>query len=374
MNETAVTHGPDAARDSAAPGAVAGAAVPPARSLASTPSALAQPRATLADVGRLAGVSPKTVSRVVLGSSNVSDETREKVLSAARSLRFRPNHLARNLRHGSVTNTVAFVIGDLTNHFYSLVASGIERELSLHGLIMILAATGDDPASEERVVETLLKQRVRALLMVPIASDQSYLEGERQLGTPVVCIDRPARNLIADSVVLENFEGTAEAVRGLIAAGHRRIGFVCSPARLFTHRERLRGYRHALREAGITDSSRWERLEEADGKSADESVRDLLALPDPPTAIIAGNNHASAGVVRALGNRFDRVAFIGFDDFEFADAVGISVIAYDPAELGRQAARLVIARLDDPIGPPRQIEIPTRLIHRGSGELALTVD
>ena len=199
-----------------------------------------QSRATLADVGRLAGVSPKTVSRVILGSTNVADDTRDRVLTAARSLRFRPNHLARNLRHGSVTNIVAFVIGDLKNPFYFLVAAGIERELARHGLMMILASTDDDPATEERVVETLLKQRVRALLMTPIASDQGYLEGERQLGTPVVCIDRPAKNLIADAVVLANFEGTANAVRQLISAGHRRIAFVCSPASLYTHQERLR--------------------------------------------------------------------------------------------------------------------------------------
>ncbi|MET3769805.1 LacI family transcriptional regulator [Marisediminicola sp. UYEF4] len=341
-------------------------------------SALAAPgtpqaRATLADVGRLAGVSPKTVSRVILGSGNVAEGTRERVLSAARTLRFRPNHLARNLRHGSVTNTVAFVIGDLTNPFYFLVAAGIERELAKHGLMMILASTDDDPASEERVVETLLKQRVRALLMVPIAADQSYLEGERQLGTPVVCIDRPARNLIADSVVLENFTGMQKAVRSLTRAGHRKIGFVCSPAELYTHQQRLLGYRQALLEVGVTDTSRWERLEDADGPSAEESVRDLLALEDPPTAIIAGNNRASSGVIHALGNRFDKVAFVGFDDFELADSAGISVVAYDPAELGRQAARLVLSRLNDPIGPPRQIEIPTSLISRGSGELTVTL-
>lgn len=327
-----------------------------------------QARATLADVGRLAGVSAKTVSRVVLGSTNVTDETRERVMAAARTLRFRPNHLARSLRHGSVTNTVAFVIGDLTNPFYFLVAAGIERELALHGMMMILAATDDDPMSEATVVETLLKQRVRALLMVPIANDQSYLEGERQLGTPVVCIDRPAHNLVADAVVLANSTGTADAVRSLVLAGHRRIGFVCSPGRLWTHQERLKGYRQALREVGVTDTSRWERIEEADGPTAEESVRDLMALPDPPTAIVAGNNRASSGVIRALHNNFDDVAFIGFDDFELADAAGISVIAYDPAELGREAARLVIARLDDPIGPPHHLEIPTRLIRRGSGE------
>ena len=328
-----------------------------------------QSRATLADVGRLAGVSAKTVSRVVLGSSNVTAETRDRVMAAARTLRFRPNHLARNLRHGSVTNTVAFIIGDLTNPFYFLVAAGIERELALHGMMMILAATDDDPLSEERVVETLLQQRVRALLMVPIASDQSYLEGERQLGTPVVCIDRPAHNLVADAVVLANFSGTAEAVRSLISAGHRRIGFVCSPGGLYTHQERLRGYRQALLEAGVTDTARWERMEDADGPTAEQSVRELLALPDPPTAIVAGNNRASSGVVRALRNDFSTVAFVGFDDFELADSSGISVVAYDPAELGRQAARLVIARLDDPVGLPHHVEIPTRLIRRGSGEL-----
>ena len=329
-----------------------------------------QSRATLADVGRLAGVSPKTVSRVVLGSTNVAPETRDRVLSAARSLRFRPNHLARSLRHGSVTNTVAFVIGDLTNPFYFLVAAGIERELSRHGLMMILAATDDEPSSEARVVEALLKQRVRALLMVPIAGDQSYLEGERQLGTPVVAIDRPAHNLIADSVVLQNFEGMASAVRELIRLGHRRIAFVCSPPALYTHQERLRGYRQALREAGITNGEQWERLEEADGPTAEESVRDLLSLAVPPTAIIAGNNRASSGVIHALRNRFDEVAFIGFDDFELADASGISVVAYDPAELGRRAAQLVVARLDDPLSPPQQIEIQTQLIKRGSGENA----
>lgn len=335
-----------------------------------SPVPQAQSRATLADVGRLAGVSPKTVSRVILGSTNVADDTRERVLAAARSLRFQPNHLARNLRYGSVTNTVAFIIGDLKNPFYFLVAAGIERELASHGLMMILASTDDDPATEQRVVETLLKQRVRALLMTPIAQDQGYLEGERQLGTPVVCIDRPANNLIADSVVLANFDGTANAVRQLIRAGHRRIAFVCSPASLYTHQERLRGFRHALREAGITDSAQWERLEEVGGPSAEESVRDLLSLAQPPTAIVAGNNRASSGVVRALGNRFDTVAFIGFDDFELADAAGITVVAYDPAELGRQAARLVLQRLDNPIAPPQQIEIPTQLIQRGSGELA----
>jgi len=118
----------------------------------------------------------------------------------------------------------------------------------------------------------------------------------------------------------------------------------------------------------VTDTPEYERLEGADCAGAEESVRDLLALPDPPSEIIAGNNRASSGVTRALGYPFDHLAFIGFDDFELADGAGISVIAYDPAELGRRAARLAIARLDDPVCPSHRLEIPTTLNERGSGE------
>ncbi|MEP6478345.1 MAG: LacI family DNA-binding transcriptional regulator [Rhodoglobus sp.] len=328
------------------------------------------PRATLADVARLADVSAKTVSRVMSGDGSVSAQTRERVMLASKRLRFRPNSLARNLRHGGVTSTVAFVIGDIQNPFYFHVAAGVEKELASQGLTMLLATTDDSPGSEAVVVDTLLAQRVRALLIVPIADDQSYLEGERQLGTPVVCVDRPGHNLVADSVVLQNRAGAAAAVRSLVEAGHRKIGFICSPAELYTHQERLAGVRGALLEVGITDSARWERLGPVDGPSAEESVRDLMSMDDPPTAIIGGNNRASAGVIREIINRERRVAFIGFDDFELADSLGISVIGYDTMEMGRQAARLALARLADPSGPPRQVEIPTMLIKRGSGEFA----
>lgn len=327
-----------------------------------------QPRATLADVARLAGVSAKTVSRVMAGSANVSAATRQEVLTAARRLRFRPNDIASSLRRGSVTTSVGFVIGDLTNPFYFSVAAGIERELAAQGLIMILAATDDDPGTEERVVGTLLKQRVRALIMVPIADDQSYLDGERQLGTPLVFVDRPPSNLAADTVTLDNREGMASAVRSLTAIGHRKIAFVCRPGGLYTHLQRLAGYREALREVGVTDTSAWERTEDLDGPTEEESVRELIALDDPPTAIIAGNNKASAAVLRALGDRRDEFAFIGFDDFDFADTAGLTVVAHDAVELGRQAARLALQRLDEPNGPTRTVLIPTALVQRGSGE------
>ncbi|TFD50238.1 LacI family transcriptional regulator [Cryobacterium frigoriphilum] len=327
------------------------------------------PRATQADVARLAGVSSKTVSRVFAGTGDVSATTQERVLSAAKRLRFRPNGLARNLRRGGVTNTIAFVMGDLKNPFYFQVAAGVERELAASGFTMLLATTDDSPASEEVVVDALLSQRVRALLLIPIADDQSYLDGERQLGTPIISVDRPAGNLVADSVVLRNRQGMAEAVRSLTALGHRKIAFISNPSAMYTQRERLAGYREALREVGVTDSARWERLDDDPAVSAESIVRGLLDGGDPPTAIVAGNNRGSHGAIPVLRDRMPPVAFIGFDDFELADALGISVVGYDAFEFGRTAARLALERLADPVAFSRQVEIATRVIHRGSGEI-----
>jgi LacI family transcriptional regulator len=331
-------------------------------------------RARLADVARLAGVSAKTVSRVISGHRNVSPETRDRVQEAVQRLRFRPNHLARDLRQGGVSRTVGFVMGDLTNPFYSRVAAGIEKVLAEHGLTMVIAATGDDPVQEARVVTAMLQRRVRSLLIVPVAADQSYLEGERQLGTPVVCVDRPAHNLAADSVVFTNHAGAGDAVRSLLAHGHRRIAFVGSSPGLYTQDQRLAGYRDALAEAGIAVPPRWVRGDAADDAAVQRAVADLLADPDPPTAILAGNNRASTGVLRALRAEHSRFAFVGFDDFDLADTLGITVVAHDPERMGREAARMALARHDDLTAPPTQMVLPTRLVRRGSGEIPPPAD
>ena len=325
-------------------------------------------RARLSDVARLAGVSAKTVSRVIAGHHSVSPDTRQRVLEAARRLRFRPNHLARDLRQGGVSTTAAFVMGELRNPFYSQVAAGVERTLAEHGLTMIVAATRDDPAQEERVVAAMLERRVHSLLLIPIAADQSYLDGERQLGTPVVCIDRPAHNLAADSVVFANRTGAADAVRSLLGHGHRRIAFVGST--VHTHQERLAGYRDALAEAGITLTPEWERTDADSPATAERAMTQLLAAADPPTAVLAGNNQVSTSVLRALRACGRPVAFIGFVDFDLAETLGISVVAHDPEDMGRQAVQLALSRHADLGAGATQVVLPTRLIRRGSGETA----
>lgn len=329
-----------------------------------------QPRATLDDVARLAGVSSKTVSRVYANRELVAPETVERVLSAAKRLRFRPNTLARTLRRGGATQTIGFLMGDLSNPFYYKVAAGIEEELGRNGYALLVATTDDTPDGEERVADALLAQRVAALLMIPVGSDQSYLEGERQLGTPVIAIDRPARNLVADSIVLQNHRGAFEATERLLALGHRRIAYACNPADVYTQLERVRGYREAMARHGIADTSALEQLVDDRGVRPEETIGALLDATEPPTAIIAGNNRMTIGALRAFRARPGRTppALIGFDDFDTADVLGVSVVTYDPVELGRRAASLALERIADPTGFTRQVELPTWIVERGTGE------
>jgi LacI family transcriptional regulator len=324
-------------------------------------------RATVLDVARMAGVSGRTVSRVVAGGSKVSPETRARVMEAVTHLRFRPNRLASELRTGGISTTVGFIVGDLTNPFYAQVADGVESVLTELGLTMLLAGTHDDPVLEARTVSAVLEHRVRALLLVPIGEDHAYLEHERTLGTPVVAVDRPAAHAELDSVVFDNRGGARDGVAALIRAGHRRIAFIGSDSRVYTHSERLLGYRQALTEAGIPLDPLLIRRDARAAETAETATRELLET-SAPTAVFAANNIAARGAWQALSQQNESLGFVAFDDFDFASTLGVSVISHDPREMGRVAAQLALSRFADVDQPTTQIVLPTRLVPRGSGE------
>jgi LacI family transcriptional regulator len=330
-------------------------------------------RATVVDVARLARVSGRTVSRVLAGDGNVSDQTRERVQQAAATLRFRPNRLARELRTGGVSTTIGFIVGDLTNEFYAHVAAGVESVLTGRGMTMLLAATRDDPELEPLAVAAMLEHRVQALLFVPVGADHSYLEHEYRMGTPVVAVDRPATNLETDTVVFDNRGGAVEAVRALVTRGHRRIAFIGSDRTIYTHEQRLAGYADALAQAGIDLDPTLIRRDAADRDSAERAARDLFARAEPPTAAFVANNVAAQGVLPVAQKLPEPIAIIVFDDFNYAATLDISVISHDPYAMGREAATLALSRLADPGRAPVLVTLPTRLLRRGSAEFGFAM-
>jgi len=330
-------------------------------------------RPTLKDVAREAGVSIKTVSRALNDEPRISPETRRRVLEIVAALGFRPNVLARHMRAGGRDRAVALVIPDLGNPFFGLVAAGVESVLRHHGLTLLVGSSDEEPERERLLVTTFLDRQVAALLIVPCAAAaHGYLRAERQRGLPVVFVDRPPVRLTADCVVSANFDGTRDAVAQLVAGGHRRIAFVGDkPVTLYTRQERFRGYRAALDEAGIRPDPALVAHAHLDVDSA-AITRELLARPDPPTAIFAANNLVCMGVVTALSRAHRRdVAVIGFDDFILADAFepAITVVAQAAAALGSTAADLAMTRMQGDRTRARTVTLPTTLIRRGSGEL-----
>jgi LacI family transcriptional regulator len=333
----------------------------------------AAPRPTLHDVAREAGVSARTVSRVLNDEPRISEQTRQRVRAAVAQLGFRPNVMARNMRVGARDSAVGLVIPDLANPFFGTVASGVEKLIRTRGLHLVIASSEEDPVREREIVTTLLERQVAALIIVPSAgSDHSYLRGERRHGLPLVFLDRPPSNLAGDTVLSANFDGAVRAVSHLLAHGHTRVGFVGDiPSTLYTRRERLRGYRQALRAAGLPlDRALLEQGHHEDDAAA--AMLRLLRCPQPPTAVFAANNLACMGVTMALSRAHRRdVAVVGFDDFIFADLFepGITVVAQDAGHLGTSAAQLALARLDGDRSGAHTVALDTRMIVRGSGEL-----
>jgi LacI family transcriptional regulator, galactose operon repressor len=323
-------------------------------------------RATLADVARLAEVSTKTVSRALSGGAHVDPETRARVELAAATLRFRPNALARELRTGGMTNTVGFVIGDLTNPFYSLVAAGVERVLAREGLTLVIAASDDESRLEPTVVSAMLERRIRGLLLVPIAEDHSYLDAERHFGTPIVAVDRPLSNATSDSVVLDNRAGARAGVLALLDAGHSRVAFLGSSDSLYTHHERLLGYRDALEARGVAVDPALIRTDGPDTASAAAAMSALLDADGAPTAVFAGNNRATIGALQGIRQRQGHIGLLGFDDFELAGFLGVSVVAHQPERMGEMAAEITLRRMAEPLGLAEQVVLPTRVVLRGS--------
>lgn len=333
----------------------------------------ARSRPTMRDVAERAGVSLKTVSRVINEEPGVAAPTAERVGAAISELGFQRNDLARSLRQGRSSATIGLVIEDMGNPFYSAIAQAIEAAAAARGCMLITSSCEEDPARERALVQALLRRRVDALLLVPASRDHAYVPREAGDDTPVVFLDRPPGGIEADTVLLDNYGGARGAIEHLLAQGHRRIACVADPDRLYTAGERYRGFREAMADAGVAIDRELVRLDAHDAELAESVVRELLALPPDrrPTAIFSGNNRHTVGALRALRGLEHEIALVGFDDFELADllAMPTTVVRHDSQELGRRAAELAFMRLDGRDGPPRRVVVPTELVTRGSGEV-----
>jgi LacI family transcriptional regulator len=326
------------------------------------------------DVASLAGVSLKTVSRVVNQEPGVSPELVRRVVDAVNLLDYRHNLTASSLRRADhKTATIGMLLEDLANPFSSALHRAVEDVARGRGTLVLAGSSDEDPDRQRELLHALVSRRVDGLIVVPVSDDHSGLLHERRLGGPMVFVDRHAAGDV-DSVTVDNRDGARRATRHLAAHGHRRIAFLGDLRSIWTAAERHLGYVEGLAAEGITLHPRLVRQDLRSIDAAEEAATELLTVAEPPTAVFAGQNLITIGTVRALQRlRLQRrVALIGFDDILLADLLNppVSVVAQDPGAIGRTAAELLFARLDGDRTPPRHLVVPTRLIPRGSGEIA----
>ena len=170
-------------------------------------------RPTMIDVARHAGVSLKTVSRVVNGEASVARDLVDRVLASVAELGFRRNDIARTLRSGEVSRTIGLLIEEIANPFYAAIA-GVAADIAAeHRTLLITVSSEEDPEREKALLLNLCQRRVDGLLVVPAGDDHSYLRPEVQMGIPVVFLDRPPRQLLADTVLVDNKGGSQMAVQ-----------------------------------------------------------------------------------------------------------------------------------------------------------------
>jgi len=307
--------------------------------------------ATIQDVASRAGVSITTVSRVLNDTGYpMRPETKRRVLEAIEALDFRPNPLARGLL-GKATRTIGLIIPDISNPYYPLLSRGVEDTASEHGYTVIFCNTDRKLAKLRNYLEVLREKQADGIIFAGGGMDA---EGDplplQEIESPVVLVGR--HRLPFPSVQVDNIGAAHTATTHLIELGHRRIAFVGGPNALSSARDRLKGYRRAMEQAGIRPDESLIREGDFGSESGYRAALSLIQEGSPrPTALFAANDQMALGAMAAafdLGVRVpDELALVGFDDTPAGRYVrpSLTTVSLPTYEMGATAAQLLLKML-----------------------------
>lgn len=346
---------------------------------------------TISDVAKAAGVGRATAARTLGGYGYVSPQMQAKVLEAAEDLGYRTNALARSMSTG-VTHTLGVIVADVGNSFFSGVLRGIADTARMHSIDTLVISTDESREKEISAINALINKRVDGIIISTAArtlAAAEHIAQARDQGIPVILVDRALPGLGLDEVVIDNRAAARDAIRCLIQAGHRRIAFVWGPTtlsrptlrrelvdaasdNLFTESERLEGYLDALDDEGIPFDPSLIMTSEKTSEHAREEMLRMFDSPAAPTAVFCTESDAVIGALRAIRERGLRIpediSLIGFDDNPWAEVMNppLSMIAQPMHELGVQAARRLLTRIENTATAPERITLSTELICRDS--------
>ena len=325
-------------------------------------------RTTLADVAARAGVSPSTASRVLHGGAGVREELAVRVRTAAEALGYSVNRQARSLRRGR-SEAIGVAVEDFAVPFFGRIVSVLEQAAHErgHGVLITCAGSG---RSEEDAVESLLGRGVAGLVVATGTSGapQGHLDDVAR-EVPLVQVDAPGASAVADTVGIDNAAAGRTVAEHLLVRGHERVLFVGSGPAALTVVQRRSGYEQAMRDAGLEPRAAWLGYDPSGVRARALQVLEQDAAATAVLSAVARTTMGLLSAVAALGRR--DLAIVAVDDLAGADALspGLTVLEQDVEGMAARAASLLFDRIDGHSGPPRHVELPLRLIERGSGEL-----
>jgi LacI family transcriptional regulator len=310
----------------------------------------------LRDVADHAEVSPATASRILNGNPHVDPDLRDRVYDSVRVLGYRPNRLARSLRLQR-TDAIGVVVSDIENPHFGEMVSVIESEAFGLGYRVLVCGTNESTEKQSTYLRLLTDEHVAGVILSPSEPAASEIGEMLDEGIHVVAFDREVEDQRADTIVADNVAGLAQATQLLIDAGHTAIAYVGGREGVDTSIKRLKGYQQAMRAAGLKSRAVVGDFRVEGGRRA---VVKLLASPQPPTAIVVGNNLMTLGAIKAARDckvRIpDQLALVGVDDPYWAEFMNppITTLAQPVAAMAREAVGMLVARINGDAGPPRR--------------------
>jgi LacI family transcriptional regulator len=326
---------------------------------------------TVLDVAKRAGVAPITVSRVINNSGYISQATRERVEAAVKELGYVPNTLARGLR-SKRTKTLALVVTDITNPYFTLLARGVEDVAGASNYSVVYCNTDESEAKEENYANLLAQRRVDGVLLVPSCGNVKTIKFLLSNNINVVVLDRCVSGVEIDSVRSDSEDGAYRVVKLLIGLGHKRIAMITGPTDVSTSVDRVAGYRRALIESGLENNelTYYGTFNQGSGY---EFTKQAMTQSPKPTAIFGANNFIAIGIIKALRDfRVEipgEVSVVAFDDFPESMLVApfLTFVEQPAYEMGRMATELLLKRISGELsGGYQKLILHTEIIERGS--------
>jgi LacI family transcriptional regulator len=329
--------------------------------------------ANMKEIAQLAGVSLGTVSHVLNGTVKVREPLRKRVFDAVQKTGYQPSQLARGLRKDK-TNILAMIIPDILNPFFPGVVRGAEDVAFAKGYRLVLCNTDNDHAKEISHLKALQSYLPSGLIVIP--SDFSDLAAQadsyRKAGSAVVCVDRLPRHWEGDSVTINNAEGSFTATSYLIDLGHQHLAAITGPLRLTNSQDRLKGFKRAVRQAGLEAAPEYLQETTFDKAGGYARTKILLRMVPRPTAIMACNDMIALGALQAIREAGLRcpedISLMGFDGLDMTEMTTpqLSSVYQSPYQLGATAVQLALDRVNEKNSPVRKIVLKTELRIRES--------